>query len=265
MTGVVRGELTRLLATRLPLGAAIAAVLCGGGLTGLVALVGPENADPPMPGLDTADGVATVLGLSGFTLFVPAIIGTFAMTNEYRHRTISATFLAVPVRWRVVAAKLVVYAVLGLAYGALTAASAGLALYGGAAAHGTVIGVPVTSVSDQLTRLAVAAAIYMLVGVGIGALVRHQLAAAGIVLGYFYFAEPLIMIMPGLNAIYPYLPGGATASLTAFTYVADSIADQTSLAAAPIHSPLLGAIVLLGYGVAAAAAAALFPIRRDVT
>ena len=35
----------------------------------------------------------------------------------------------------------------------------------------------------------------------------HQLLAIGIVLGYFYFLEHVLMLIPGVNTIYPFLPG----------------------------------------------------------
>ncbi len=54
---------------------------------GVLAIVGPENANPPMPGIDTAEGAGLILGLSTVTLFIPALIGTVAVTGEYRHRT----------------------------------------------------------------------------------------------------------------------------------------------------------------------------------
>lgn len=133
----IRGEVVRLTRTRLPLWTLAAAVACGGLLTGLVALTGPENTTPPMPGLDTVAGVSGVLGLLGVALFVPALIGTVAITGEYRHRTVATTFLAVPNRGRVLVAKLIAYGGLGLAYGLVLAFSAVAGIYAGTFAYGT--------------------------------------------------------------------------------------------------------------------------------
>ena len=82
MTRLIHGELIRLFATRLPLLAAGVAVLAGATITGLLSLVGPENATPPMPGLDTAEGVGIVVGINGLLLFVPALIGAIAVTGS---------------------------------------------------------------------------------------------------------------------------------------------------------------------------------------
>lgn len=83
-------------------------------------------------------------------------------------------------------------------------------------------------------------------------------------LGYFYFLEHVLMLIPGVNALYPILPGGATASLTRFTFLTDAIAEQTSLTAAPLASPLLGAAILVLYALLAAGAALIAPLRRDL-
>jgi len=260
----VRGEVARMMATRLPLWTLLVAVCCGGLLPGVLAIVGPENANPPMPGLDTAEGVALLLGLGGVLLFVPAVIGTLAVTAEYRHRTIGTTFLAEPRRGVVVGAKLVVYAALGLAYGVVSSVTAGLVLVAAAAMRGQHLGLPAEALLTVLAQLALAAAAYMLIGVGIGALTRNTLVAMGVVLGYFYFLEYVLMLIPGVNTLYPYLPGGATASLTRFTFLVDAIAAETPLQAAPLLSPLGGAAVLVAYALVASGVAVIAPLRRDL-
>ena len=128
MTPLIKAEFRRLLATRMWPGLLLAAAILGGGLIGAMTLVGPENFDPPMPGLDTEAGIRSVLGILGFTAFVPAAIGTVAVTSEYRHHTVAVTFLFAPRRWQVLAAKLVTYGVAGLAYGIVLAGTAAGAL-----------------------------------------------------------------------------------------------------------------------------------------
>lgn len=264
MMRLIRGETTRLFATRLPLWSAVLAVLAGGSVTGLLGLVGPAESTTPLPGLDTAEGVGIVVGINGLLLFVPALIGTIAITGEYRHRTIGATFLAAPRRGAVLVSKLLVYGALGLAYGVLTGMAAGLAVVGAASVHGLPLGVSLGELALLLARLAVAAMVYTVIGVAIGALARHQLLAVGIVLGYFYFLEHLLMIIPGVNMIYPYLPGGATSALLDFTFLGDAIGSETSLLVPATISVLAGAGVLLAYAAAASLAAIAVPLRRDL-
>ena len=264
MNRLIRGELAKLFATRLPMWSLIIAAGSGGGLTSILAIVGPENATPPLPGLDTVEGVGIVVGMSGLLLFVPALIGTIAVTSEYRHRTIGTTFLAAPRRGRVLAAKLVVYGMLGIAYGLVASLFAGAAVALGATLQGVELGVPPAGLVTLLARLTLAALVYMILGVAIGALARHQLLAVGIVVGYFYFLEHVLMMIPGVNAIHPYLPGGATAALTDFTFLSDAIAEQLPIASTAPTSPAIGALVLLAYAGAAACVAIAVPLRRDL-
>ena len=160
-------------------------------------------------------------------------------------------------------AKLGVFAILGLGYGLVSSLSSGLALLLGTAIHGEELGLPAGQLVTMLVQLTLASAVYMVLGVGIGALARHQLLAVGIVLGYFYFLEYVLMLIPGINRLYPILPGGATASLTRFTFLTEAIEQQTGTAAA-LGSPVMGALILLGYAALAAAVAVLVPLRRDL-
>ena len=264
MRALLTAEFLRLRATRLWLWAFLAAVALGAGLVGLLGLIGPENAEPPMPGLSEPAGVSVVLGLFAITVFCPAIFGTAAMTSEFRHRTVVTTFLFAPRRWQVLAAKLVIFAAGGLAYGVISSGAALGALYLSAAITGTTVGVPLGSVLLTLVQISLAMAVYCLIGVGVGALVRNQMIAMMIVIGYFYFDETMLMLIPGVNLLYPFLPGGATAALTDFTFLTESVSSELGTQAVVLLPPALGAVVLLGYALAAAVAAVALPLRRDV-
>lgn len=264
MTALVSAELRRLAATRLWLWGLLASI-GSGGFIGLLALIGPENFDPPMPGLETATGVRVLLGLLGLCAFVPALLGTTAVASEYRHRTITTTALFVPGRWATLAAKLAAYAAAGLAYGLVAVTVAGAALFGAAALKGVTLGLPAATALALLSRIAVTMAVYTLVGVAVGALIPNQVAAAAVLGAYFYMIETALLLIPGVNVLYPYLPGGATAAITGFTYLTEALARQTGGGAAPLLSAPLGAAVLVGYALVAAAVAVIVPLRRDIT
>jgi ABC-type transport system involved in multi-copper enzyme maturation permease subunit len=265
MTVLIRAEFRRLLATRMWRWLLLAAVLVGGGLMGAMALVGPENFEPPMPGLETEAGIRSILGILGYTAFLPAAVGTLAVTSEYRHRTAAVTFLFAPRRWRVLAAKLATYGVAGLAYGLLLAGTAAAALFAVAAIRGLPLGLPAGTVLELLARIGLAMVVYLLIGVGVGALLRNQVAALSVVIGYLYLGEPLLMMIPGAGALYPVLPGGATAALTDFTYLADAMSQEVGSAAVQLLPPAAGALVLTGYALAACLIAVILPMRRDIT
>ena len=82
-----------------------------------------------VPALDDPQGVRNVWASAGSAGTVFALVlGILGMTTEYRHRTLSATFLVTPRRSPVVVAKMLAHALagfgLGLACCALTAALA---------------------------------------------------------------------------------------------------------------------------------------------
>ncbi|GAB3490537.1 hypothetical protein [Amycolatopsis cihanbeyliensis] len=116
MTALLSAEARGLLSTRTWRWGLLAAVVTGC-FVSLLALAGPENLDPPLPALDTDQGTRLLLGMLGLTGFVPAMLGTIAVTSEYRHGTITFTYLFAPRRWTVLAAKLVVHALAGATYG----------------------------------------------------------------------------------------------------------------------------------------------------
>ena len=265
MRHLVKAEFRRLTATRMWSGLLLAAALIGGGMMGATALAGPENFDPPMPGLDTEAGLRSILGLLGYTAFLPAAAGALAVTSEYRHRTAAVTFLFAPRRWQVLVAKLATYGAAGLVYGLILAGTAAAALFTAAAVRGISLGLPAGTVLALLARIGLAMVVYLLIGVGVGALLRNQVAALCVVIGYLYIGESLLLMIPGVNALYPVLPGGATAALTDFTYVADAMSQEVGSAAVRLLPPAAGALVLTAYALAASLLAVVLPMRRDIT
>ncbi|GAA3159778.1 ABC transporter permease [Nonomuraea salmonea] len=186
------------------------------------------------------------------------------MSSEYRHRTITTTTLFAPRRWTWLVAKLGVYTGAGLAYGAIAAAVAGGALFGAVMLKGITLGLPTAMVAALLARIALTMAVYTLLGVAVGALLRNQVTALVVVGAYFYMIETVLMLVPGIKVLYPYLPGGATAALTGFTYLTDAVASQTGTSAAQLLSAPAGGGVLVGYAMIAAAIAVAAPLRRDI-
>jgi hypothetical protein len=88
--------------------------------------------------------------------------------------------------------------------------------------------------------------------------VSDQVAALGIVVGYLYAGELALLAIPGVNTVYPYLPGGATAALNDFVYLTESMAQQTGNTISPLVSATAGAVILAGYSTLAAILAVAF-------
>ncbi|MGH8881415.1 MAG: hypothetical protein ACRD0P_29375 [Stackebrandtia sp.] len=85
-----------------------------------------------------------------------------------------------------------------------------------------------------------------------------------VIIAYLQMGEMLLLVIPGVNRIYPFLPGGATSALTDFGYLTQAVADQTSSTVTTLLSAPLGAVVLAGYVAAASIAAVVVGLRRDV-
>jgi hypothetical protein len=120
----------------------------------------------------------------------PLILGTLAVTSEVRYQTLTPTFLAVPRRGRVLAAKLVVLAVTGAISGGL-----GLVASMGAgapilAATGNDPGLGDPNTWLLAGRVILAMALWAVIGVGVGSLIQNQIAAIIVVLAFTQFVEP---------------------------------------------------------------------------
>ncbi|MFC7744235.1 ABC transporter permease [Nocardiopsis composta] len=235
MTGLIGVEFAKFFATRTWMwtGALLAAAAFG--LTAVVGVAGPTGT-PPLPGPDTEEGLAIAVGLLGMLVIIPALVGLTAMTGEYRYGTAVPTFLAVPRRWRVVAAKLAAFTAIGAGYGAAAAAAGGAGIALACAVLDAPPAAGTAAIAGALARAALAMTAYTLIGVGFGALVRNQLAGLAVLGGYLYFVDPLLSFFPVLGPLQPFLPRGATDGLTGFGAMADRVAAEAGIAS-PTCSP----------------------------
>lgn len=263
MIRMLHAELRKLLGTQLWLWLLLATAGVTAGSVAVIAVFGPVS-DPPLPPVDTEAGVRAALSVGGLVVIIPALLGAAAMTQEYRHRTITGSFLFVPRRYPVVLAKVATYAAVGVVFGVAAAVAAWAGLVAVALPAGLTVGADPGTIAGLQLRLVAATAVYTILGVGVGALIRNQLATLLVVGGYLYTLEPMLILIPGVNHLYPYLPGGATASLTEFSILNEAMAEEFGNLPT-LLPPAGGWLVMLGYGLAAAAIAIALPVRRDVT
>lgn len=196
--------------------------------------------------VNTAQDVLDTLTNAGLiAAIVMLILGTVNMGGESRHGTQVGTFLATPVRWRVVLAKSLVHALAGLAAGALNIV-AGLicvALFADAPwpSFGNVV-------LQMLGTLGVTG-LYAALGVALGTLLRNQAAVVAGVLVFLLVVEPLLSSL--WNIIQKYgISGSAGEMLTA--------GGNNGVAQG------VGALVFLAWVVLFTLAAFLVVERRDV-
>ena len=251
MTALVRAEWTKLFTTRVWLGLLIGACVMVAGFTVLLtAFAGDPESGLPAVGSELYEELAFATAANVVVLFI--ILGIIGMTQEYRHRTATPTFLTTPKRGRVVIAKLLAYATAAVPLALLVLAVNVLVVYIHAGARGDA---PELT-GDNLRVLmssGLALVVYAVIGVGVGALLRNQVGAIVGALVYLFVVEPIIRQIPATAPAYKWMPGGALEALTA-TFQGPDLLE-----------PWQGGLLLLGYGLLAAFLGTLLAVRRDVT
>lgn len=190
----------------------------------------------------------------------PVLVGTLAITSEYRYQTLTYTFLAEPRRATVLVAKLAVGTTFGLLLGLVGVLAGAGAAAAVLAATGNEVGLD-GDVVRALGQTVVGMGLWAALGVGVGALVRNQVAAIVVVVAFSQLVEPLLRF--GLGAweatreLSQYLPGAA----------GDAMAGASLFTlGTPIQ--LLewwqGGLVLAGYAAVLLALGGVSTLRRDV-
>jgi len=248
MRAELRSELIKLRSTRTTLGLFAA-------MTGLVVLAVVLHSLLPADALADPTNQLTILGRGEFlgALFA-ALLGALSITSEIRHGTIRPTFLFTPRRGRVVWAKVSASVLAGTGFGLV---AGGIAVVTGVAAF-DVRGIDLRLEGGDYALLvigsAAAGALWAAIGVGVGALVRHQVPTVVGICAWLLFVEGLLAgDLVGLGDVFRYLPGSAAAA----------ISGQEPEAGA-LLAPAAGLVVLAAYAAVAALAGVVATSRRDV-
>ncbi|MFL6221774.1 MAG: ABC transporter permease, partial [Actinomycetes bacterium] len=239
-------EFTKLATTRLiyGLGAAMAAFAV---LTVAANILDRQGA-PPLSADNFPMLVAgPVTVLSGAAL----LLGILGMAGEFRHQTVTQTCLVTPDRGRVVAAKLVAYPLAGIALALSILAFTAAVATGWLAATGITPSLVDARLGRVLLGAVLAAGLCGLVGVGVGALVRNQVAALVGVAVWVLLIEGLLMSLLHAPSLGKWLPSAAAAALT------NPGGGQLSR--------LAGALLLAGYALVLALVGTRLVVRRDIT
>jgi ABC-2 type transport system permease protein len=249
MIRLIRAELTKLTTTRLVYGVA-AAMAAFAVLTVVALMTTPDiEGNPPLSAYSLPMFVAApVTLLSGAAL----LLGILGMAGEFRHQTITGTFLVTPDRGRVVAAKLVAYPLAGIALALVTLTFTAAVATAWLAAKGITPSMLDARLGRVLLGAVLAAGLCGLVGVGVAALVRNQVAALVGVAVWVLLVEGLLMsLLQAPSSLAKWLPSAAAAALT-------------NPGGAGL-SRLAGALLLTGYALALALIGTRLVVRRDIT
>jgi ABC-type transport system involved in multi-copper enzyme maturation permease subunit len=248
---LVSAELLKVTSTKMWLWMLVGVVLYIG--IGIVASIfAPTQPGVDVPTLQTPEGMRNLFAQAGGAYVFAIIIGTLGMTQELRHQTLTSTLLAEPRRNRVMVAKLAAYAVVGAIYGVVGVAF-GYALAFALLPFKDHAAVPTDALLQIAGGAVLGCALFAVLGVAIGTLVRNQIAAVLGVLVWVLLIEALVVAF--LPSVGKWLPGGALQGVL-----------QTTGFNGNEYLPVWGgALVLVGWTVFFAVLAAVTTQRRDVT
>lgn len=260
----VKAELRKFFTTRLWWGMAIGVFLAGAAFAALFALLDPTpemTGGVDVPNLSNVSRVSSVYtgGLS-VSYLLTLSIGIMTIGSEYRHKTITSTFLATPRRVKVMVAKVVSLIGIGAFYGIVS-------LVGAVGVGASIIAArgfspfPSSSIWRTLALSLLVLAVWALIGLGAGILIPNQVAALLISIGLAWIIEPLVGFLIGAQSwgkgIAPYFPSNLTTAVL-----------DTGSAAGSTFTPLAwwaAALVLTGYAAVMTLIGSVLTVRRDVS
>ena len=249
MTRLVHSELLKLRTTRT---ARVLLALAAAGTAALIVIVLLLAGQPGQPALGP-DALRQLVLVPAQPLTLAALVlGVLGMAGELRHGTATSTFLVTPRRGRVVAAKLAAAAVTGLAMSLASSAAVLAVGLPWLRAKGIDVAIADAGVAARVAGLAVAVALYAVLGTGLGALLRNQVAA--VVVGLLWWSQGVERVLTGIlhqPGLERWLPLGAASALTA-------PGDGTL----PMWA---GALVFAAYGLGLALLGGRLVARRDLT
>ena len=207
-------------------------------------------ANAPRDVLESEQGLRDTLGAATVATFFALLFGLIGIAGEYRHETITPTFLATPVRERVLTAKLIAYAGAGLLLGVFAV----LLTFAMAVPWLAAKNIDAEFADRDIVLLIVGAlatsALWGALGVAFGSVVPNQVGAIVITLIWLLIVENIVSGL--LPDVAPFTPGGAARGLMRID--GDDLLNMWAAAA-----------VTFAYIAALAGIGATVVMRRDVT
>jgi ABC-type transport system involved in multi-copper enzyme maturation permease subunit len=239
--------------------------------TGASISAGADTTDPDLSAdqveqvrvANMAVNVASNLYTSGqfFGLLMVMLLAAIVVTNEFFHQTATTTFLVTPRRESVVLAKLIASTLLGLVFWLVTTLLNLLFVpfILTALDIGPQLGEPAVWRAIGLNALAYA--LWAILGVGAGVLIRNQMAATialsmAYVIGYFGATTLFFLLTPRIGDWFGKLQ-----------VLVPPLASQLMISGTelPGNPPRwVGAVVLIGYAVVAGSLGTWLMKRRDI-
>lgn len=222
MGAAVKSEFRKFFTTRLWWGMAIGIFVAAALFSGFFGwaltsdAAGGPGGGPAFEGdeVQVVNSVYTA-GLSvGYLLLLT--VGIMQIGSEYRHKTITATFLSTPRRVQAMLAKIVALLGIGVLYGVIS-------LLGSVSVGALVLTLrdidpfPSTEVLRTLALSLLALGLWALIGLGVGILIPNQVAAILVGVGVAWIVEPLLGLglsfVDAAKGVVPYFPSNATTAM----------------------------------------------------
>ena len=184
------------------------------------------------------------------TAFLVLIVAVLATAGEYSHRTIATTLVQAPRRGRMLVAKSVAAA----AYGTVLAVVSTATAIGVGSVAMAVNDMPFTEAGSAVTSVLAEiglTAVWAVLAVGLGALVRNSTVALVGVLIWKFVVENILLLVTNAPELARWMP----------TYAADAVlfgGEGTGLL-----TPAAGGLLFAGYVAAIGIAGAVVFLRRD--
>jgi ABC-2 type transport system permease protein len=202
------------------------------------------------------DGARSLLSNVSIAGFFMLILGVVNSAGEYRHGTITSTFLVAPERRRVLVAKSLAHGLTGVLIAlvsALLVLAIALPWLSSDGESLSSLGVSGREVAGLLATMTVYVALTAMLGVGVGALLTNQVAALVVVPVILFVVDPSLTAL--IDGYGKFSLSGIWASLTG---------GSSDDAGYEIFSAVPAGLLYLAYVAGITAITALIAERRDV-
>ena len=274
MVGAIRSEILKIFTTRMWWGMLIGVVVIAASISaGFAALVGVNaggggNSQGQVLSA-SSPGAAQFVYSAGFIILsiaalLPLSLGVLLITQEFRHKTFTATVLATPRRAQMLVSKVIAIIVIGVLYAVVY----DLAAVGGGAAVLTAKGhsafLDNSEVRNTLLLMLLAFVVWALLGFGFGMLVRNQIAAILLAVGVAFLLQAVLNVVFGIlgwDTASKFVPGNLTIGMLV---TSDPTAGGTP-GGSPYFTWWVCALILVGYAAVMSLAGSVLTARRDIS
>jgi ABC-2 type transport system permease protein len=218
-------------------------------LSGIVALAVTAQ---PRPGQPPVDPLLPGFASLEYAVLAVGVLGVLAFTSEHATGLIRTTFVAVPQRRAVLAAKAAVAGAVTLILGELLAFASFFLAQAILSGHHRGVSLSHPGAPGAVLAEGILLFVSTMIGLGLGAVIRHTAGAIAALVGLIYLPAVLGLLPPPWND-----------RIGRFTLI--DAAKQVALLhpAAGLLSPAFSVVVLLAWPAAALLTAAFLITRRD--